>query len=57
MKKSTGLVRRIDDLGRTIIPKEVRRLMGIKDGDAFEIFIDKASNEVIFRKYEVKMDD
>lgn len=36
--KSTGIVRRIDDLGRVVIPKEMRRTLGIKDGDALEIF-------------------
>ena len=36
--KATGQVRRIDDLGRVVIPKEVRRSLGIREGDAFEIF-------------------
>ena len=39
--KATGIVRRIDDLGRVAIPKEIRRTMGIREGDALEMFIDK----------------
>lgn len=47
--KTTGIVRRIDDLGRVVIPKEIRRSMKIREGDALEIF---TSNEgVTFRKY------
>lgn len=38
--KSTGIVRRIDDLGRVVIPKEVRRTMHIKEGDPLELFLD-----------------
>lgn len=40
MKRATGIVRRIDDLGRIIIPKEIRRGLGIREGDPFEIFIE-----------------
>ena len=39
-KKATGIIRRIDDLGRVIIPKEIRRALGLKEGDPMEIFID-----------------
>ena len=39
--KATGIVRRIDDLGRVVIPKEIRRTMRIRDGDPLEIFTDK----------------
>ena len=42
--KATGIVRRIDDLGRVVIPKEIRRVMGIKEGDPIEIFTDYDSN-------------
>ena len=48
--KATGIVRRIDDLGRVVIPKEIRRTMRIREGDPLEIFTDK-NGEVIFKKY------
>ena len=48
--KATGIVRRIDDLGRVVIPKEIRRTLRIRDGDPLEIFTDK-DGEVIFKKY------
>lgn len=48
--KATGIIRRIDDLGRVIIPKEIRRSMRIREGDPFEIFLD-GQGGVIFRKY------
>ena len=48
--KCTGIVRRIDDLSRVVIPKEIRRAMKIKEGDPLEIFIDKGG--VVFRKYQ-----
>ena len=48
--KATGIVRRIDDLGRVVIPKEIRRTMRIREGDPLEIFTD-AEGEVIFKKY------
>lgn len=38
--KATGIVRRIDDLGRIVIPKEIRRNLGIREGDPLEIFVD-----------------
>lgn len=47
--KSTGIVRNIDDLGRVVIPKEVRRSLQINDGDPLEIFT--RGNEIIFKKY------
>ena len=48
--KATGIVRRIDDLGRVVIPREIRRAMGIHGGDLLEIY---TNNEgcVMFRKY------
>lgn len=46
---ATGIVRRIDELGRVVIPKEVRRAMGIKDGDPLEIFRDK--DHIVLQKY------
>ena len=48
--KATGIVRRIDDLGRVVIPKEIRRTMRIREGDPLEIFTDR-EGEVIFKKY------
>ena len=48
--KATGIVRRIDDLGRVVIPKEIRRTMRIREGDPLEIFTDR-DGEVIFKKY------
>ena len=48
--KATGIVRRIDDLGRVVIPKEIRRTLRIRDGDPLEIFIDR-DGEVILKKY------
>ena len=50
--KATGIVRRIDDLGRVVIPKEIRRTMRIREGDPLEIFTDKEGG-VIFRKYSL----
>lgn len=47
--KATGIVRRIDDLGRVVIPKEIRRTMRIREGDPLEIFT--SNGEVIFKKY------
>ncbi len=48
--KATGIVRRIDDLGRIVIPKEIRRTMRIREGDPLEIFTDR-EGEVILKKY------
>ena len=48
--KATGIVRRIDDLGRVVIPKEIRRTLRIREGDPLEIFT-QADGEVIFKKY------
>lgn len=48
--KATGIVRRIDDLGRVVIPKEIRRTMRIREGDPLEIYTDREGS-VIFRKY------
>lgn len=48
--KATGITRRIDDLGRIVIPKEIRHNLGIKEGDALELFIEE--DVVCFRKIE-----
>ena len=50
--KATGIVRRIDDLGRVVIPKEIRRTMRIREGDPLEIYTSN-DGEVIFKKYSV----
>ncbi|MDD4803036.1 MAG: AbrB/MazE/SpoVT family DNA-binding domain-containing protein [Syntrophomonas sp.] len=48
--KSTGVVRRVDELGRIVIPIELRRTMGIEEKDALEIYVD--SEKIILKKYE-----
>ena len=45
--KATGIVRRIDDLGRVVIPKEIRRTMRIREGDPLEIFTDKGIGTMV----------
>lgn len=47
--KATGIVRRVDDLGRVVIPKEIRRACSIREGDPLEIFLEDGA--VVFRKY------
>lgn len=47
--KSSGIVRKLDPLGRIVIPKEIRKVLGINDGDSLEIA--KVDNEVVVRKY------
>jgi AbrB family transcriptional regulator (stage V sporulation protein T) len=53
--KATGIVRRIDDLGRVVIPKEIRRTLRIREGDPLEIFTDR-DGEVILKKYSPMTD-
>lgn len=48
--KATGIVRRIDDLGRVVIPKEIRRTLRIREGDPLELFTTR-DGEVVFKKY------
>lgn len=48
--RATGIIRRIDDLGRVVIPKEIRRSMSIREGDPLEIYTD-ANGTICFRKY------
>ncbi len=50
MMKSTGVVRKVDELGRIVIPIELRRTMGIEEKDALEIYVD--SDKIILKKYE-----
>ena len=49
--RATGIVRRIDDLGRVVIPKEIRKSLGIREGDALEIFTDPDEKAVCFKSY------
>lgn len=53
--RATGIVRRVDDLGRVVIPREIRRSMGIKEGEPLEIFLEE--NAVIFRRYSFNLVD
>lgn len=50
MMKSTGIVRRVDELGRVVIPIELRRNLGIKEKDALEIYVD--GDRIVLTKYE-----
>lgn len=49
--KATGIIRRIDDLGRIVIPKELRKIVGIHEGDPFEIYLDPVDKMVCFKRY------
>ena len=50
--KATGIVRRIDDLGRVVIPKEIRRTLRLREGTPLEIFTDR-EGEIILKKYQI----
>ncbi|PZX07940.1 transcriptional pleiotropic regulator of transition state genes [Psychrobacillus insolitus] len=52
--KSTGIVRKIDALGRVVLPKELRRTLNIADGDPVEIFVD--GDQIILKKYQANME-
>ena len=49
--KATGIVRRMDDLGRIVIPKEIRRSMNWAEGDAIEMYVDTENNALALKKY------
>ena len=49
--KATGIVRRIDDLGRVVIPKEICRSMGISEGDPLEMYVDTENNGLVLVPY------
>lgn len=51
--KSTGIVRRVDELGRVVIPKELRRTLGIEEKDTLEIYVD--NDKIVLKKYEPSM--
>lgn len=53
--RATGIVRRVDDLGRVVIPREIRRSMGIKEGEPLEIYLE--DDAVIFRRYSFNLVD
>ena len=54
--KATGIIRRVDDLGRVVIPKDIRRAIGIREGEPLEIFIE-GEDTVCFRKYKTNLGD
>lgn len=51
--KATGIVRRVDDLGRVVIPREIRRSMGIREGEPLEIYLE--NDAVTFRRYSYNL--
>ena len=53
--KATGIVRRIDDLGRVVVPKEIRKTLRIREGDPLEIFTDR-EGQIILKKYSPMME-
>jgi AbrB family looped-hinge helix DNA binding protein len=53
--RATGIVRRVDDLGRVVIPREIRRQMGIREGEPMEIFLEP--DAVTFRRYSYNLAD
>jgi AbrB family looped-hinge helix DNA binding protein len=55
--KATGIVRRIDDLGRVVIPREIRRSMGVTEGDPIEMFIDSESGGLVLIPYHSEASD
>lgn len=54
--KATGIIRRVDDLGRVVIPREIRRTLGIKENDPMEIYTDNDGG-VTFRKYKAETEN
>lgn len=53
--KATGIVRRMDDLGRVVIPKEIRRTMGLREGDPLELFTE--GKNLIMKKYQLETEE
>ena len=51
MRKATGIIRRVDDLGRVVIPKELRRTLRIREGDPLEIYVDTTEGTIMLNKY------
>ena len=54
--KATGIIRRMDDLGRVVIPKEIRRTMGLREGDPLELYVGE-EGELILRSYHSEASD
>ena len=54
--KATGIVRRLDDLGRLVIPKEIRKIYKLKEGDSIEFFVNEDS-EIVLKKFSVLSDE
>ena len=50
--RETGIIRRVDEFGRVVIPKEIRRALGIKEGEPLEIFVDSEKKSVTFQRYD-----
>ena len=55
--RATGIVRRLDELGRLVIPKEIRRTLGWEEGDPLELYFDRENKAIVLKKYEVEDDD
>lgn len=55
--RATGIVRRLDDLGRWAIPKEIRRVLGWKEGDLLELYFDKENKTIVLKKYETEEEE
>lgn len=55
--KSTGIIRRIDDLGRIALPKELRRTLNIRAGDPLEIFVDESDGMIMLQKYTTAIEE
>ena len=53
--RATGIIRRVDDLGRVVIPREIRRSMGIREGEPMEIYLE--NDAVMFRRYSYNLVD
>lgn len=55
--RATGIVRRLDDLGRYTIPKEIRRVLGLKEGDPIELYFDQENKTIMLKKYETEEEE
>lgn len=52
--RATGIVRRLDGLGRLVIPEEIRRMLGWKEGDPLELYFDRENKAIVLKKYETE---
>ena len=55
--RATGIVRRLDDLGRLVIPEEIRRELGWKEGNPLELYFDRENKAIVLKKYEVEKEE